>query len=195
MSENIDNIGVKPRNIPFLKSVLRVGVAVGLLTLSAKVQVPFWPVPMTLQILVLMGIAATLGMRQGLASVGAYFLMGAMGFAVFAGTPEKGIGIAYMLGATGGYLAGFLVATGIVGFAADRFHKFAVAPAMLLGLVAIYVLGLAWLAQFVPADKVLAYGFTPFIAGDFLKVGIAALAFIGLPAAWARWLRGSADQE
>ncbi|MBR9650027.1 biotin transporter BioY [Thalassovita aquimarina] len=170
---------------------LRVLAGVALLTASAKIQVPFWPVPMTLQVAAMMFLAAGFGLRLGTATMLAYLAAGAAGLPVFAGTPEKGIGLAYMLGGTGGYLAGFLAATAIVGFAADRLPKLATLPAMLLGLGAIYALGLAWLAQFVPADKLLTYGFTPFIAGDLVKVALAAMLIMGAPKVLMAKLRGT----
>src|SRR5712672_4648101 len=83
-------------------------VATGLLllTLSAKIQIPLWPVPMTMQTYVILVIAMAYGTRLGVATVVAYLLAGAVGLPVFAGTPEKGIGVPYMLGPTGGYLVG-----------------------------------------------------------------------------------------
>ncbi|MFZ1681864.1 MAG: biotin transporter BioY, partial [Rhizobiaceae bacterium] len=87
---------------------------------SAKFQVPFYPVPMTLQTLVLFLIAATYGPRLAVATVGLYLVEGAVGLPVFAGAPEKGIGLAYMAGPTGGYLAGYLAAAGLVSLAVAR---------------------------------------------------------------------------
>ena len=175
-------------------NALRILVGVALLTASAKVQVPFWPVPMTLQIAVLMTLAATYGLRLGTANMAAYLAAGAAGLPVFAGTPEKGIGLAYMMGGTGGYLLGFLLATIVVALVAERLPKWALLPGMFAGIVAIYVPGLVWLAQFVPADKVFAYGFTPFIAGDSVKVILATILVLGLPAALMTKLRGSSDK-
>src|SRR5699024_10252613 len=91
-----------------------------LLTLSAKTSVPFWPVPMTLQTLAVLMIGSAFGLRLGVATVLLYIAEGAFGLPVFQGAPESGIGLAYLLGPTGGYLAGFLVAAAIVGWAADR---------------------------------------------------------------------------
>ncbi len=157
--------------------LLRICAGVALLTLSAKVQVPFWPVPMTLQVAAVMAILAA----------------GAMGLPVFAGTPEKGLGLAYMLGGTGGYLVGFVLAAALVGAAAERLPKIALWPAMLGGLAVIYALGLAWLAQFVPQDALLAYGVTPFILGDLVKITLAAVAIWSLPTRWLGTLRGASD--
>ncbi|SDX45939.1 biotin transport system substrate-specific component [Ruegeria halocynthiae] len=171
--------------------IIRVVMGILLLTASAKVQVPFWPVPMTLQVAAIMAIAAVFGMRLGSATVIGYMVAGAVGLPVFAGTPEKGIGLAYMLGGTGGYLLGFVVASIIVGWAADNLRKLLLIPAMLSGLAVVYALGLGWLAQFVPADKVLAYGFSPFIVGDLVKIALAAVVVIGLPEGLTQKIRGA----
>ncbi len=160
-----------------------------LLWVSAKVQLPFWPVPMTLQTLAVLAIAAALGRKLGAATVALYLIEGAAGLPVFAGTPEKGLGLAYMMGPTGGYLIGFLLAALVVGHFADRGwtkRPVAMFAIMLVGLALIYAPGLAWLAQFTGMDKAVTLGFAPFILGDLLKAGIAALAF---PAAWSL-LRG-----
>lgn len=184
-------LGLSNPSLTLQGQLIRIATGIALLTVSAKVQVPFWPVPMTLQVAALMMIAAAYGLRLGTATMAGYLIAGAVGLPVFAGTPEKGIGLAYMLGGTGGYLVGFLVATAIVGFAADRLPKLALWPAMLAGLAAIYALGLAWLAQFAPEGKLLAWGFTPFIAGDLVKITLAAVLVLGAPAAWHHKIRGT----
>ena len=186
-------LGLSATSLSLTDQVIRVATGVALLTVSAKVQVPFWPVPMTLQVAALMMIAATYGMRLGTSTMAAYLAAGAAGLPVFAGTPEKGIGLAYMMGTSGGYLAGFLVATVIVGYAADKLPKMALWSAMLAGLAAIYALGLAWLAQFAPDGKLLAWGFTPFIAGDLVKITLAAVVVLGAPAALIAKIRGTAS--
>lgn len=186
-------LGLSATSLSLTEQVIRVATGVALLTVSAKVQVPFWPVPMTLQVAALMMIAATYGMRLGTSTMAAYLAAGAAGLPVFAGTPEKGIGLAYMMGTSGGYLAGFLVAMVIVGYAADKLPKMALWPAMLAGLAAIYALGLAWLAQFAPDGKLLAWGFTPFIAGDLVKITLAAVVVLGAPAALIAKIRGTAS--
>jgi len=156
-----------------------------LLTVSAKLQIPFWPVPMTLQTLVVLALGMALGPRLGAMAVIAYLAQGAMGLPVFAGTPEKGIGIAYMLGTTGGYLIGFVIAAFVTGLLARRAwdrNVFTTVAAMLLGNVIIYACGLLWLGSIVGWDKpVLAWGMTPFLLGDLAKIVIAA-AF--LPTVW-----------
>lgn len=156
------------------------------MTLSAKTQIPFWPVPMTLHTLALMGFAVILGPWHASAIMLTYLAAGAAGLPVFSGTPERGIGLAYMAGPTGGYLAGYLVAAWLVGHLARGEQTVGRLGAMLAGLVPIYGLGLAWLAVFVPAEQILPLGAAPFILGDLLKIGIVAAGALLLPAAVSR---------
>lgn len=157
-----------------LKASVGVIAGVAVMTLSAKIQIPFWPVPMTLHVLALMALAAALGPRMATAIISGYLVAGATGLPVFSGTPAKGIGIAYMFGPTGGYLLGMLFAAPLVGYLSVSRGIPGKIVAMLLGLAAIYLPGLAWLATFVPVEKILAFGFYPFIAGDLIKVILAA---------------------
>ena len=157
-----------------------------LLTLSAKISVPFFPVPMTMQTFVVVGIGLAMGPVWGVTAVAMYLAQGALGLPVFAGTPEKGIGLAYMAGPTGGYLAGYLVAAFVTGKLAERGWDRTVVTAFLAalaGAVALYVPGMLWLGQVVGWDKpVLDWGLWPFVYGDLLKTALAAAVF---PAAWA----------
>ena len=145
---------------------------------SAKIKVPFYPVPVTMQVFVIMGLAATYGFRLGLATILLYLAEGAMGAPVFTDTPEKGIGLAYMMQATGGYLAGFVVMTAIVGWFAERGfdrNPFTLFGVMLAGIAVMYALGLAWLGALFGWDKpILAWGFYPFILADLTKIALAS---------------------
>ncbi len=151
---------------------------------SAKIQVPFWPVPMTMQTFVVLALAAALGPRLGVATVMLYLAEGAAGLPVFAGTPEKGLGLAYMAGPTGGYLAGFVVAALIVGWLAERGFDRTI-PRMLVAAVVghavIFALGWGWLAVLVGPEKAWAFGVAPFFAATAAKTALAALV---LPAIW-----------
>lgn len=157
------------------KYSLMVLAGVALITASAKITVPFWPVPMTLQTMSIMAIAIAAGPRIALATMLAYLAAGAFGLPVFAGTPERGIGISYMMGPTGGYLAGYLVTAGLVGALARGRGSFGRFVVMMGGMVPVYLLGLAGLSAFVPSEQVLALGFTPFILGDTIKIALVAL--------------------
>lgn len=151
-----------------------------LLALSAKVTVPFWPVPMTLQVLAVFLIGAAYGRNLAVATLLLYLAEGAAGLPVFA----TGAGLAYMAGPTGGYLVGFVVAAAVAGWAADRgldrnpLKLFAV---MLVGEIAILGLGAAWLAVLFGAEKAIAFGVGPFIVTDIVKVALAAAI---VPAVW-----------
>ncbi len=153
-----------------------------LLTVSAKVQVPFYPVPVTLQTVVVFLLGIAYGPRLALATVLLYLAEGAVGLPVFAGTPEKGIGLAYMAGPTGGYLAGFAAAAVIAGLAAERSRgPLATALGIAAATAAIYLLGAGWLAIFVGPERALALGVAPFLLGDLVKLALAtALAEAGL---------------
>mgnify|MGYP003318566892 FL=1 len=155
------------------------------LWVSAKISIPFWPVPLTMQTLVVLVIGMAFGARLGAATVLLYLAEGAVGLPVFSGTPEKGLGLAYMMSTTGGYLVGFVLAAGAVGFLAERGwdrSPLKTALAMVLGNVLIYVTGLLWLGTIVGWDKpVLSWGLTPFLAGDAVKIAAAAVL---MPLVW-----------
>lgn len=155
------------------------------LWVSAKIQVPFYPVPLTMQTFVVLAFGMAGGWRLAAATIALYLLEGALGLPVFAGTPEKGIGLAYMMGPTGGYLLGYLLAAPLAGWLAERGwdrNVVTTGAAMFLGNVALYVPGLLWLGAVAGWDKpILEWGLTPFIAGDLFKLGLAALL---LPAIW-----------
>lgn len=156
--------------------------AAALIALAAKIQVPFWPVPMTLHTLAVFLIAALLGPRVGLAAMAAYLSAGLAGLPVFSGSPERGVGLAYMMGPTGGYLLGYLASAWLVGRLAQGRGPLAVAGAMLAGLAVVYAAGLLGLAVFVPAEQLLAVGLLPFLAGDLVKIALAT----ALIALWKR---------
>ncbi|WP_417842682.1 biotin transporter BioY [Thalassospira sp.] len=164
----------KPETKTGLKYSLMILAGIAVLTASAKITVPFWPVPMTLQTMAVMAIALTTGPRVASATFLAYLAAGAVGLPVFAGTPERGIGLSYIVGPTGGYLLGYLMASWLVGSLAQGRGTLARFGIMMVGMIPVYVLGLAWLAVFVPLEKVAQYGFTPFLLGDTLKIALVA---------------------
>ena len=155
------------------------------LWLSAKAQIPFYPVPLTMQTFVVLTIGVVAGWRLGAATVALYLIEGALGLPVFAGTPEKGIGLAYMMGPTGGYLMGYLLAAAACGWLAERGWDRGIvttAMAMIAGNALIYACGLLWLGTLLGWDKpILAWGLTPFLLGDVLKIALVAVLF---PTAW-----------
>jgi biotin transport system substrate-specific component len=169
------------------------GVRIAALTLlgslalaaSAKLQVPFYPVPMTMQSLVVLLLGMAFGWRLGAATVLLYLLEGALGLPVFAGTPEKGIGIAYMMGPTGGYLIGFVAAAALTGWLAERGWDRSLwrsAVALSLGHAVLFLTGLAWLAVYIGWPRAVAFGLMPFLAGTVVKT---ALGVALVRAGWA----------
>ena len=158
-----------------LRPALTVIAGVGLLTLSAKIRVPFWPVPLNLQTMAVMALALGLGPRLAFAAFAAYLAAGASGLPVFAGSPERGVGLLYIAGPTGGYLLGMLAASWATGALGAGRGIVARSGAMLAGMTLIYGLGIAWLALYVPAPRLLAEGGVPFILGDLVKIGIVAV--------------------
>jgi biotin transport system substrate-specific component len=174
--------------LPLARRIMLAVVGSLLITLSAKIQVPFQPVPMTLQTLVVMSLGLAYGRNLAFATVALYLLQGAAGLPVFAETPAKGLGLAYMLGSTGGYLFGFLAAATVCGWLAERgwdrrIHT--TAAALLAGAVLIYLPGLLWLASLYGWDKpILEWGLLPFVPGELTKIAIGACL---VPTIWA-WL-------
>lgn len=155
-----------------------------LLTLSAKTQIPFWPVPMTMQTFVVLVLGMAYGWRLGAATVGAYLLAGAFGFPVLAGTPERGLGLPYMLGPTGGFLLGFFLAAALVGYMGDRGWDRSIlktAVAMIAGHVVITASGVLWLSAAFGLPKAIEVGLMPFLASSVLKTGLG-IAF--MPIVW-----------
>ncbi len=157
-----------------------VGSAV--LALSAKLSVPFYPVPLTLQSLAVLLIGAAFGSRLGAATVALYLVEGALGLPVFAGS--TGLGLAYMAGPTGGYLVGFVLAAYAVGFFAERGADRSVPQllgAMTLGHAILFAAGYAWLAHLIGAEKAWVAGVLPFIIGTLVKTLLGALL---VPSVW-----------
>ncbi|MCG6859605.1 MAG: biotin transporter BioY [Salaquimonas sp.] len=180
-------------NKPAWRAAWYVFLAIGgtaLIALAAKTQVPFWPVPMTLQTLAILAVGAAYGARLGGITLLLYLVEGAAGLPVFVGTPEKGIGLAYMAGPTGGYLVGFVILAAIAGWAADRgwsTNPFKLGAAMLVGEIIMLTMGAAWVGYLFGADKAFAWGFGPFIVTDLVKLAIAAAL---VPALWMLAPRG-----
>jgi len=183
-----DVIGPRAGSALLLKRIALVGLGIAALVIAAKVRVPFWPVPVTMQTFVVLTVGAAYGMRLGVATVFGYLLVGALGFDVFTSSSAESNGLAYMMGGTGGYLLGFLLAAGTLGALARRGWDRSVgqmAAAMLIGNAIIYVPGVLWLGHLYAETKgwatVLDWGLWPFLAGDALKLALAALL---LPAVW-----------
>ena len=173
---------VEPRNLLFevfpnahkSRLILIMIVVFGtlLLTASAKISIPFYPVPMTMQTFVVMVIGISLGWKLAFLTVFCYLLEGAIGLPVFAGTPLKGIGLPYMLGPTGGYLLGFLLAGTLLGFLGGKgFDRNIVKAviAMFLATFVIFFFGCIWLGSLIGFEKALEFGVRPFLLSETFK--------------------------
>jgi biotin transport system substrate-specific component len=174
---------------PILRTVLLVLAGVALLTISAKVQVPFWPVPVTLQTLAVPLIAAAFGARLGTSTVLAYLAAGFAGLPVFASAIA---GPAALVGPTAGYLAGYVIAAFIVGSVAERVGSRMVPlfAAMIIGDLVVFGLGFAWLAFVLQSvAKAWTFGVVPFLLADAVKMALAS-ALIGLGWTGLSKLRG-----
>lgn len=152
-------------------------IGTALMTLAAKTKIDMDFVNVTMQTFAVFAIAAAYGSRLAVATMALYLLEGALGMPVFTGTPEKGIGLAYMVSSTGGYLIAYLAAAWVVGLAADK--GFARNPvvmgvAMLAGEAIILSLGFLWMAYLFGFEKAFAFGVGPFIIADILKLALAA---------------------
>ena len=160
-----------------LKYVFLALVGSIILAVSSKIKIPFYPVPMTMQTLVVLMIGIVFGWKLGLATISLYLFEGIIGLPVFSGTPEKGLGLVYFTGPTMGYLLGFLVAVYISGkFNYDsnlikNFFK------LLLATSVIYILGMTWLGNLIGWDKpIFQLGAQPFLLAELFKILIATFA-------------------
>ena len=146
------------------------------LTVSAKLKIPFYPVPMTMQTFVVLFIGISFGWKMGLATISLYLLEGILGLPVFSGTPEKGIGIIYFTGPTMGYLVGFLFATFLAGYLNFKGNILSNFIKLLFSVSIIYILGVAWLGYLIGWDKpVIQLGVTPFLLAELFKILILTL--------------------
>ena len=153
-----------------------------ILAVSSKIKIPFYPVPMTMQTLAVLVIGVLFGWKLGIATIILYLFEGIIGLPVFAGTPEKGVGLIYFTGPTMGYLIGFIPAVFFSGllrvdFKYNLFVRFILNFALYSFSVSfIYIFGLIWLNNFVQADQLLAFGALPFLPAEILKISILSVA-------------------
>ena len=165
-----------------------------LIAISSKIKIPFYPVPMTMQTFVILLIGITLGHKIGLATVTLYLFEGIIGLPVFASSPEKGIGIAYFVGPTMGYLIGFLVAVYFAGVRTDlkvwifgdsfKFFYWSkkiylnIFTRLLFSVSFIYILGLLWLGTLIGWDKpIFKLGAQPFLLAELFKLILLTILY------------------
>ena len=141
------------------------------LTISAKLKIPFYPVPMTMQTFVVLFLGLAFGYKIGLATVSVYLLEGIIGIPVFSNSPEKGVGLIYFTGPTMGYLIGFLSAVFFAGYLDIKGNIFLVFSKLIISVSTIYLLGIFWLGTLIGWDKpILELGVTPFLLAELFKI-------------------------
>jgi len=169
LTKNISQISI-------IKSLLAIILGSIALTISAKIKIPFYPVPMTMQTFVVLFLGISLGYKIGLASIGLYLFEGIIGLPVFSNSPEKGIGLIYFTGPTMGYLIGFISA----GFLASKINNIdsllLILSKLVIATSTIYILGLLWLGFLIGWDKpIFALGAKPFLLAEIFKIVLIAL--------------------
>ena len=146
------------------------------LTFSAKLKIPFYPVPMTMQTFVVLFLGLAFGYKIGLTIVGVYLLEGVVGIPVFSNSPEKGVGLAYFTGPTMGYLIGFLSAVFFAGYLNLKNNFFIIFSKLIFSVSTIYLFGVLWLGTLIGWDKpILKLGVTPFLLAELFKICLLTL--------------------
>ena len=167
---------VKSQNLRILKYILVIFLGSILLTISSKIKIPFYPVPMTMQTFVVLFLGMSFGYKISLATVGLYLVEGIFGLPVFSNSPEKGVGIVYFTGPTMGYLIGFLFATFLAGYFNFNKNILNNFVKLFLSVSTIYLLGVFWLGSLIGWDKpIMQLGVTPFLLAELFKIAILAL--------------------
>ena len=159
-----------------IKSLIVIFFGSIILAISAKIKIPFYPVPMTMQTFVVLFLGISLGYKIGLASIGLYLFEGIMGLPVFSNSPEKGVGLVYFTGPTMGYLIGFLSA----GFLASKINSkdsfLIILGKLVIATSTIYLFGLLWLGMLIGWDKpIFGLGAKPFLLAEIFKILLLAL--------------------
>ena len=167
---------VKSQSSKLLKYILVIFLGSVLLTISSKIKIPFYPVPMTMQTFVVLFLGMSFGYRIGLAAVSLYLVEGIIGLPVFSNSPEKGVGFIYFTGPTMGYLIGFLFATFLAGYFNFKGNILINFIKLLISVSTIYILGVFWLGSLIGWDKpIIQLGATPFLLAELFKVVILTL--------------------
>ena len=163
-------------NQKLLKSLIIVFLGSIALTISAKLKIPFYPVPMTMQTFVVLFLGISLGYKIGLATVSLYLFEGIIGIPVFSNSPEKGVGLIYFMGPTMGYLIGFLIATFLAGYLNLKTNIFLIFIKLTLSVSTIYILGILWLGSLIGWDKpIFELGVTPFLLAELFKITLLTI--------------------
>jgi len=159
-----------------LKIFLMVFLGTVFLTISAKLKIPFYPVPMTMQTFVVLFLGLAFGYKIGFVTVGVYLLEGIVGMPVFSNSPEKGVGLIYFTGPTMGYLVGFLSAVFFAGYLNLKNNIFIIFGKLIFAVSTIYLFGALWLGTLIGWDKpILQLGVAPFLLAELFKICLLTL--------------------
>ena len=159
-----------------LKTFVLIFLGTIALTISAKLKIPFYPVPMTMQTFVVLFLGLAFGYKIGLATVCVYLLEGIIGIPVFSNSPEKGVGLVYFTGPTMGYLIGFLSAVFLAGYLNLKNNIFIIFSKLILSVSTIYLFGVLWLGTLIGWNKpILQLGVTPFLVAELFKICLLTL--------------------
>ena len=154
-----------------IKALLVIFIGSIILTISAKIKIPFYPVPMTMQTFVVLFLGISFGYKVALATISLYLLEGIIGLPVFSNSPEKGVGLIYFTGPTMGYLIGFLSACFLASFVKYDDNYFIIFIKLILSVSSIYILGVLWLGTLIGWDKpIFDLGVAPFLLAEFFKI-------------------------
>jgi biotin transport system substrate-specific component len=160
-------------NKKLIKSLIIIFLGSIALTISSKLKIPFYPVPMTMQTFVVLFLGISFGYKIGLATVSLYLFEGIIGLPVFSNSPEKGVGLVYFIGPTMGYLIGFLVATFLAGYLNLKTNIFLIFLKLTLSVSIIYILGMLWLGSLIGWDKpIFKLGAEPFLLAELFKISL-----------------------
>ena len=147
------------------KSLLVIFLGSVILAISAKIKIPFYPVPMTMQTFVVLFLGISFGYKIAIATISLYLLEGILGFPVFSNSPERGVGLAYFTGPTMGYLIGFLSASFLASFVK-----------LILSVSTIYILGVLWLGTLIGWNRpIFELGVMPFLLAEIFKISLLTL--------------------
>ena len=159
-----------------IKSLLIIFLGSVILAISAKIKIPFYPVPMTMQTFVVLFLGISFGYKIAIATVSLYLLEGILGLPVFSNSPERGIGLVYFMGPTMGYLVGFLFACFLASFIKEDDNYLIIFTKLIFSVSSIYILGILWLGNLVGWDKpILELGLIPFLLAEVFKIALLTI--------------------
>ena len=162
--------------LKILKNILIIFLCTVVLTISAKIKIPFYPVPMTMQTFVVLFLGISFGYKIALATVSLYLIEGILGLPVFSNSPERGVGITYFTGPTMGYLIGFLTACFFSSFVKISDNYFKILIKLILSVSTIYFLGVIWLGTLIGWDKpIIELGVMPFLLAEIFKIALLTI--------------------